>query len=465
MAPPFLTMSVTLQIYCAKMEAEMVDDTEMKRQIEELIKHGYHYNYYNDTFSRQQFGPTEATLNIGSLAPMSMADLLALPDKKVEWIWQDYLAEGDFSILAGFMKVGKSTLYTPLALAVARGDPFLERETKQGAVLILALEENQRDVKLRFEKLGATGNEPIFVHSKPLLCSPAGAEELRKFALEKSIRLVIVDSLSKYAGFVDENNNAEVQRKLNPLLDLAHSDNIAFLVIHHESKHGGKNKKGETVADGRSIRGASSLLGTVDQAMMLSRTPGNSEFRRSIKTIGRRAESPPELIIELQGETKLSVPRPYWFKVIGTPDQLDKAAQQIKVADILTTEWQTIKEIVEQAREAWDLGDMPVRAALKALEQGGKAQRQGSGTKNDPFEYRVPLPGDQGNDAVGIRLQGYTNPSIRKETNLSGTEPPSEPKKGDDIRFFSNQPLREETKTNPDAGHGPARVVEVSGDE
>ena len=65
------------------------------------------------------------------------------------------------------MKVGKSTFAYALALAVARGQDFLGYSTKRGGVLILAVEEHQRDIVNRLLAFGMTRADAIHVHDHP----------------------------------------------------------------------------------------------------------------------------------------------------------------------------------------------------------------------------------------------------------------------------------------------------------
>lgn len=84
-------------------------------------------------------------------SPLSAAAILAMSPKIPEWVWNTYIALGDLFAIAAFMKVGKSTLYYLLAIAVARGADFLGRPTKQGGVLIVPIEEKPGDVYLRLK--------------------------------------------------------------------------------------------------------------------------------------------------------------------------------------------------------------------------------------------------------------------------------------------------------------------------
>jgi len=261
-----------------------------------------------------------------------------------------------------------------LIIAIARGVPFLGFETNKKAVLVLALEENPRDVELRLKKLGMTKDDPIYIHEGPL--SKYQLDEVRSFIREKEIGLVLLDSLAYYWTVKSENDNAEILREVKPLLSVARETGAAIGLIHHESKYGGRNESGESHGDGKSIRGGSALFGLVDQAILLDRRRGGRATERVLKAIGRRAESPSELVVELVGNPALSDPNPYGYRVA-------KSAHE-RAADALTSAWQTIENAAQEAQ----LSDKAMRVELEALVAAGKAEKAGKGVKNDPYLYR-----------------------------------------------------------------------------
>jgi hypothetical protein len=97
----------------------------------------------------------------------SLSDLLKEPDEDIAYLWQDTLIKGGLSILVAKPKVGKSTLARNLAYALAKGEPsFLRKNiTGSGPIVYLALEEKRSQVKKHFERMGATENLPIFIHT------------------------------------------------------------------------------------------------------------------------------------------------------------------------------------------------------------------------------------------------------------------------------------------------------------
>jgi RecA-family ATPase len=186
--------------------------------------------------------------------PMSMTELLSRPESdSVSWIVDQYVPQGGLVALCAYPKTGKTTLAYSMAVSIAQGKSFLGKETIQGGVLILAVEEHPRDVKIRLKRFGATEADPIFVHAGPMQNNPENIQAIRDFIAQNKIVLLIIDSLSMFWGVQDENNNAEIVREMSPLLDIAHQTNAAVLPIHHERKSGGE--------DGRSIRAVARYSG------------------------------------------------------------------------------------------------------------------------------------------------------------------------------------------------------------
>jgi AAA domain len=235
-------------------------------------------------------------------------------------------------------------------------------------------------VKHRLKWFGATANDPIYV----AFSRSAKVEALKNFVVENEIGLVVIDSLSRFWRLENENDNAQVMKELSPLLDIAHETNATVLLIHHERKSGGE--------DGRGIRGGSALFGAVDQAILLERLVGKPSNKRILKTIGRY-DSPPEIIIELREND---------YETVGTPAELSEAGRLEKVKAVLTTAYETVDVIMDKAGEKRWATDR----ALMTLVDRGKAERKGTGKRNDPCLYRLA-------DSFGLPKGG--NPKQKKQ--------------------------------------------------
>ena len=90
-------------------------------------------------------------------------DWLDDPEPPIVWVVDGLLAEDSLTMLSAYPKEGKSTFARHLALAVARGEEFLGRPTKQGKVLYFALEEMERDVRAKFRALGVEKGDPLLL--------------------------------------------------------------------------------------------------------------------------------------------------------------------------------------------------------------------------------------------------------------------------------------------------------------
>jgi hypothetical protein len=307
--------------------------------------------------------------------PERAADLLSAEPEPERWLWDCFLPFGTVTLLAGYMKTGKTTFAYPLALAVAHGQPFLGYPTRQAAVLILAIEEPSRLILGRLRRFGLRSTDCVHLHRGRLAYDNKTLAAIKAFVVEQGVRLLMIDTLSTFWGIRDENNNTEVIQRFKPLLILARETDCAVLVLHHERKSGGD--------DGRSIRGGSALFGLVDQALLLERRQGGDRNQRVLRTLGRYDESPPELVIALEDDV--------WSR-LGTTEELGKDAARQKVLPALTDTPQDVAMLVETT-------GLAKRAVREALAAGGAAIiREGKGRKGSPFTYRLqdsirPQPG------------------------------------------------------------------------
>jgi hypothetical protein len=350
------------------------DETEdIKRIVCDLVTKDAAKQEEGDSFPPPKGGAGEES----NFRPLSARDILGKDLEPIVWVWDSYLPEGVLSVLAAYMKVGKSTLAYALAVAIAQGRPFLDRPTKQGGVLILAVEEHPRDVHRRLVRFGMRRDDPLFVQGW-LPATPATYDRLRAFVRANAIRLVVVDTLSTFWGIADENDNAQVGRNLTPLLNLARETGCVVLLVHHERKAGGDG--------GRGIRGGSALLALVDQALTLDRSgPDN---RRVLRSLGRYEETPRDLVLELDGNN---------YRALGTPEDVGQDAAKRKVWDALSSVAQDVPTLAKKA----GLTDNATRKALKDLDE--EVVREGRGVKGDPHKYRrnaiPPQPSPKGEES------------------------------------------------------------------
>lgn len=292
----------------------------------------------------------------------SLAELLAAPLPELRWVVEGLLLDGGMSLLAAKPKVGKSTLARVLAVSVARGAPFLERQTVAGPVLHLALEEHSQVVLHHFQAMGAV-DAPVYVCFGPAPEQALGWFEARIVAHRP--RLVIVDPLFKLIRLPDANDYAQVSRAFEPLIALARRHNCHILCVHHL----GKSDR----AGADAILGSTALFGAVDNALLLKRRDNT----RLITTHPRIGPELPETVISLDPATGLVV-----CGGASRGDGDDLAARVLAVCTTPMTE----PEIQAAVRGNRTL----IGAALRALVAQGALFRTGSGQRGSPYRYQPP---------------------------------------------------------------------------
>ena len=313
--------------------------------------------YKDKGMEERQFRPMSATLLMDQ-------DL----EEQVPWVFEGYLPIGSLVILAAKPKVGKTTLAYQLAVKVAKGERFLERDAMQAGVLILALEEHPRDVRLRLKELGG-GIDNLYVHTGGLEPNQTNMLAIEAFVKERGIKLILVDTLAMFWQLDDESDPSRLTKAVKPLLHLARKTGACVLLIHHFRKSDGEQ--------GDEIRGSGALLASVDVAVRVYRD-GNSS-KRILKAVGRYADTPTELVIELKDgeylvidadrQTALDEQERLILALTSTPDSIDAISKRAVVP--LTKAYRHMKRIL-------DLGEAIVA---------------GKGVKGDPYLYSA-VPGD-----------------------------------------------------------------------
>jgi hypothetical protein len=223
----------------------------------------------------------------------SLGELLNQEDRETNWLVDNLLPVGGSSLVSAKPKVGKSVLARNLALAVARGTLFLNRITERGAVVYLALEEIEEQVKQSFRRMGATEDDQIAI-----LCGvldPQFMLKLIRIITKDPPALLILDTLFRAITVQNENSYAEMTKKLNPLLKCARETGTHILVTHHARKMA----LGDPMD---AILGSTAIFGSVDTGIMLQK---NSDGLRTIWSDQRYGEALPTAPLRFDKDREL----------------------------------------------------------------------------------------------------------------------------------------------------------------
>lgn len=202
--------------------------------------------------------PAEKRLQRSTDTIDAIADRKAIPDavtlvcgaslkpEAPTWIWTYWLAQGKLHILAGAPGTGKTTIAMAFAATVTIGGRWPDgTRCAPGKVLIWTGEDDPADTLL--PRLVAAGGDPskvyfitgTVINGEPQPFDPARDMVMLAAQIEAvgGVSLLIVDPVvSAVEG--SGNNNPEVRRSLQPLVDLALATRCAVLGITHFTKAG-----------------------------------------------------------------------------------------------------------------------------------------------------------------------------------------------------------------------------------
>jgi RecA-family ATPase len=151
--------------------------------------------------------------------------------------WKVYCRVAGFACWQANRKLAKSTLARQLAVAVAKGTPFLGRQTEQGGVIYLALEEKESEVAAHFKALGLSDTDPVETSCGAVPRGSAVANLEAALKAMPGTKLVIIDPVFRFVGGVkDSNDYVQVNNALEPLLTLARNYGVHIVIVHHMKK-------------------------------------------------------------------------------------------------------------------------------------------------------------------------------------------------------------------------------------
>lgn len=289
----------------------------------------------------------EQLLNDGTFIPPPTLDTITAADlqKKdippIKFIVEKLIPIG-LNILASPPKYGKSWMVLALCLAVSIGGRFLGYTTNKCGCLYLALEDSQRRLKSRMNKLLTGRDAPAGFHFATAADTIDNGlfEELEDFLKKHpDTGLIVIDTLQRVRGAVHgkEGAYAADYREVGALKSFADKHNIAMLLVHHLRK---MKDDGDPF---NMISGTNGIMGAADTTMVLTkekRVDSNATF----SAIGRDIESS-DIILRFNKDTC------YWEN-LGDADWF--AEQQARLEYQESPVVKTIKKLLEQSPAGWN---------------------------------------------------------------------------------------------------------------
>jgi len=303
--------------------------------------------------------------------------LLASPETHTEWLLPGYLPKGGICLVSSRPKLGKSTLAGYILKALLEGGNVIGREAVRVDKAAWFAEESASLLAHRLHALNL-GTDRLLVALRHQARRPL--PELVAEAIELGVQVIVVDTLSAWAGVEDENSATEVEKALRPIVSLAQERGVAILLLHHLNKSDGP--------EGTAHRGSGHLVAMADVAVELRRPEGHAPAtRRVLKSLSRYQETPQELVIELQEGG---------YEALGTGEQVIMRQAEEALLDILPGpaeeaipfEGGADDTIMGRMKEA-KLPRTTLHRALASLVERGLVERLGGGKRGDPYRFRL----------------------------------------------------------------------------
>lgn len=268
----------------------------------------------------------------GYLHMVSHNELLDTPYVGKQAIIDDLLYTGAY-ILAGAPKIGKSFLVAQLAYHVSTGQPLWGYNTRQGDVLYLALEDDEKRLQERMYRMfGVNGTDRLrFATAAKQLGN--GLDEQLEFALHKypETKLVIVDTLQKVREVTSENYSyASDYQVIGALKSFADKHSICILIVHHTRKQ----PAGDSF---EKISGTTGLLGCADGSFLLEKEKRTSS-KATLSIVGRDQPDQQLYLVKNQERLIWELERKENELWKEPPDPLLEAISRLFHGDL--TEWQ-----------------------------------------------------------------------------------------------------------------------------
>jgi len=277
---------------------------------------------------------------------------------------EDVLPRGGLLQLLAPPKEGKTLLALNLALAVLRGEPFINWSTQQASVLYLTGEGSAQLLDERLMKMvpgDVSELERLFIwFPEPgqlalQLDDTVVRRAIVKYSLLNQIGLIIADPLCLFHG-LDENSTGEMRDLVLGLLDLGRRTGAGLVLVHHTRKPGVSRRAGSP----QEGRGSSVLHGAVDSSLVLKARKGGQAL---LYAELRWAPSPAPILLKCDPETLL-------YKQVG---ELIHGNRKLSPEVLFSILQEHGPKSIGQLQTITSCGERTVRANLRDLQQQGLA--------------------------------------------------------------------------------------------
>jgi archaellum biogenesis ATPase FlaH len=295
---------------------------------------------------------------------------------QTEWIAKGLVPKGAITSINARIKLGKTAFILAMCRAVMEGLDFLGEPTSKTNVVYLT-EQSASSFDRAIDTACLRGRVGFTYLPFTETCGKTWtdvAAHVAKVCKETRASLLVIDTLSQFAGMAgdSENDAGAAQAAMLPLQKIA-AEGIAVVIVRHARKSGGD------VEDAG--RGSSAFDGAADLILSLRKPDGNQpENRRLLNSSGRYSgETHNNLLIEMTDGG---------FVAIG--NQQETAINDAKETIMATAPRSEIEAAtLAEIAEATKIAKITVQRACDELVKSGALNRTGKGKKGGPFLHWV----------------------------------------------------------------------------
>src|SRR5215207_9041169 len=279
----------------------------------------------------------------------------------ITWVIPELLPTG-VTLFGGREKMGKSWLAFSLCIAIATGGVALgSRRVEQGDALYLSLEDSERRLNRRIEKLASPGADLSRLHytNKWEKADRHGVEDLDLWLEDHpQTRLVVIDTLKRIRPTTAGRRNMydEDYDAVQPFVPLASKHNVALVLIHHLNQQSNPDDPFDWFS------GSAGLVAAAEGILLFRRKRGEADGFLTVD--GKDIEERTELALKWDGlaatwsvigdaeEHRLSETR---AAILRAFEDADESLAPADVADILDQPRNTIKQRMYQMSKDGEL--------------------------------------------------------------------------------------------------------------
>jgi hypothetical protein len=279
---------------------------------------------------------------------------------------------------------------------------------EQGDTLYLALEDNNKRLKKRLQKIlnGAAPPENMHLRTEWPRLDEGGAQRLDEWLTDHpAARLVVVDTLAKIRGQNQgrgQNIYAEDYAALEQLLPLAAKHGVAIVVVHHLRKMAASDPLDE-------ISSSTGLTAGVDGFLILRRQPGSKG--PTLYVDGRDIEEPTEYALMWNTNTAT-------WTIEGDAEEVHISKER---ADILLTLNRAGRSMTpREVSDAMDAKHNNIKKLMWTMLGGGQLIKDDKGrySPTNPTTTTTTTTGNPGNRGNSSNPGNRGNPGQGTVTGL-----------------------------------------------